>query len=176
MNPATNPYIAPNLGAPASRQGALGAWLNYRKLTSSAYIPNRWDREQIKHWSLYFVTLPAVFPGTFTIAPSETLEFPAVLPPQFALESLMVSSNQPEGVRLSLYDEKRNQAIVNPTGPELMLGNLGGNGKTRLFLKRLYFFELSTTLLASIANMSASQQSGQIVLVGYTPGSPGMVE
>lgn len=176
MNPTTNPYTKQNIGAPRSRHGALGAWLPSRKLTSSAYIPNRWDREKIKNWGIYFVTIPSVFPGTFTIGPSDTLEFEAVMPPQFALESLMQSSNQPESVRLELYDTKRNQAIINPGGPELMIGNVGGNGQNRLFLKRLYFFEENTTVLATIANLSANQQSGQIVMVGYTPGSPGIVE
>jgi hypothetical protein len=176
MNPVTNPYTRENLGAPRSRMGAMGTYLSYRGLRSSAYIPNRFDRDKIKNWSLYFCTLPAVFPGVFTIAPNDTLEFESILPPQFALESLMISSNQPESVRLTLYDMNRNQAIINPGGPELMIPNLGGTGKFRLFLKSLYFFEPSTTLLASIANLSANQQSGQIILVGYTPGSPGMVE
>ncbi|MGA8224008.1 MAG: hypothetical protein WB780_20330 [Candidatus Acidiferrales bacterium] len=176
MNPATNPYTKPNLGAPPSRHGALGAWLNSHKLTSSAYEPTRFDREKIKNWQLYFATIPSVAPGLFSLAANDTLEFEALLPFEFAWESVLVYSNQPQSVRLTLYDAKRQQAFIDPGGPELNLPNLGGDGKRRLFLKELYFFDVGSSVLANITNLSGQTQSGQIVLVGYTPGSPGMVE
>jgi hypothetical protein len=82
-------------------------------------------------------------------------------------------SNQPEGAQLSLFDENSQQALVNPSGPDLLTPNFGGTGKRPYFFKKLLFLDPGDELLATITNLSANPQIGQIVVTGLQPILPG---
>ena len=172
FNPLNNPYMKENYGVPLAK---YPIWLATRGMQTSAFVPSRRERALLREWVPYWLPIPSSGNGRWSLSPNDTLEFQAVCPVLFAVTAILVSSQQPEGALVnSLYDDKREQSLINPSGPALNLFNLGGTGPKAFYLKRIYFIEPGTSLLADLTNLSDLANSGQIVLQGFQPPTPGM--
>lgn len=169
MNQRTNIWTRDNYGAPPARQGPLGLFLPYRKLISAAWLPTRWEREKIKGWRFYMMSIPTGFPGMFMLDPQATQQYTATTPVYFALCGFVAFANQPEGVTVELYDNDTQQPLIDPFGPPLNHNLLGGSGRRPFFMKEFFFMDPGDTLTATIANPSVNPQQGQIVAVGFEP-------
>jgi len=173
MNPLTNVWTKNQVGQPPGNHGRMGLWLHTRKMISAAFVPDRWQRRQIKGWAPYMLAIPD---GSqlFTVGAQQTVEVTASCPVNFAAVGFAIKSFGP--CVIELYDVNSDQALINASGPAIQISNLGGNGKFPFFLKRMYCMDLGNTLIATITDLSGSQNSGQIVLYGYEPLFPGVIE
>jgi len=120
FNPMRNPYTRENYGSPLAK---YPLWLSTRGLQTSAFVPSRWERMRLDGWAPYWLPIPsgtgAANTGLWSLAGNDTLEFQAICPVRFAVGAIMVHSQQPEGVLVTLYDDQRQQALINPSGPLL---------------------------------------------------------
>jgi len=173
MDPRTNLWTRQNCGAPPGRHGSLGLWMGARKLITSAFVPDRWQRRGVLGWRPYWLSIPSQRPGYWQVGPQDTLEFEAVCPVNLVVAGIMQFCNQPEGALVELYDVENDQALINPGGPSLRLANLGGDAKHPFFLKRLHPMNAGNSILVDIANLSTRTNTGQIVVYGFTPLFPG---
>lgn len=172
MNPSTNVWTRPSYGAPPSNHGRFGLWLSQRKLITSAYVPNRWQRLGIRGWRPYWMPIPSDQPY-FQLLAQQTLEYEAVCPVFFVMFGALAFCNQPEGALVELYDTENDQALINPNGPALRLANAGGDAKNPFFFKRPLPMDAGSAILADITNLSLNTNYGQIALYGYQPLFPG---
>lgn len=176
MNLQSNPFTAMNAGAPPPRH-PMGLFLPRRKLISSIYLPDRWQRLKIKNWWPYSQTIPGEFPGIFTLTSQETNDFSAGVPTYFCLTGFSVflypypgaNINQTPQITIELYHPETNQALINPNSPPMLVNLLGGNGKNPFFFKEFFFMDPGDTLLARLSNLGTLTQQGQIVANGFYP-------
>lgn len=169
MEPSTNVFTKENFGAPPPAHGKLGLYIPRRGLLSSAYLPSRWQRKKIEGWRLYMLSIPATFPGMFSLAAQDTEQFTANVPVYFALGGFVGTTNNSAGVQVQLFYQEQQQALVNPFGPDLQLSNLAGDGQNTTWLKEFMFMDPGDTLVATIANLAPVSQQGQFVAVGFQP-------
>lgn len=173
MNPATNPWTKNQIGQPPGNHGKMGLWLSARKMLTSQFVPDRWQRRQIRGWAPYSMAIPDGG-QLWTVAGQGTVEVTGTCPVNFAVVGFAVESFAP--CVLELYDVNSDQALINASGPALQMPNLGGTGKYPFFLKRIFCMDVGNTLIATITDLSGAQNSGQIVLLGYEPLFPGVIE
>jgi hypothetical protein len=159
---ASNHFVRENLGAPPPKY-RLGLWLNYRKLASAAYVPNRFERAKLRNG------IPCSIVIDWVLASEQTLEFRGISPGFFWIDRILTSSLLPEGARAMLYDPQRKRAF---TDQPISLSNLGGDAKEPFFLKQLYPLNPNSPILARVTNLAKSINRGQIVLPGNTVSGP----
>jgi hypothetical protein len=147
----------------------MGLFLPYRKLISAAYLPTRWERDKIKDWVIYCLTVPDAFPGMITLAGQATQQVTATVPVYFALCGFVTFASQPEGWTAELFHNDTQQALINPFGPPLNQNLLGGSGRRPFFLKEFFFMDPGDTLTATVANQSENPQLCQLVGIGFQP-------
>lgn len=98
-----NPFARQNLGAPPPRH-PLGLWLNYRKLTSSAYVPSRRERAKLRGGEFYGVAI------NWALANSSADYFTAIVPAAFIATMIVADGTQghvgPQYLT-SLYDTEQ---------------------------------------------------------------------
>ncbi len=173
QDPATNPFTRENWGAPPAAQGGMGLYLPQRGVTTALYIPSRWERFKILGWAPFDLAIPSTNNGLWQLVGNDAQQFSSPTPVYFCAVGFKQWSNQPEGAQLSLFDENSQQALINPSGPDLLTANFGGTGKRPYFFKKLLFLDPGDELLATITNLSANPQIGQIVVTGLQPILPG---
>ena len=116
LNVRINPWIAPNLGAPPP-QHPRGAWLNYRKLASSGYVPNRFQRAKLLGSQPYAIVIP------WALDSQQTLEFQGVAPGYFAMLEAVGDSLEAEGYDLHFHWSGRHKLGLN-TLADFLAGEL----------------------------------------------------
>lgn len=177
-HPLSNPWTRENIGAPAAPQGGLGLFLPQRKLITPSWIPNRWERFKIRGWAPYHLTIPSeqipgYNPGLWALTGFDVQQFAAQCPVFYAIGGFLTWSNQREGATISIYDVNAQQALTNPSGPDLLTANMGGTGKHPFFLKKFLFLDPGDEILATISNLSPNPQIGQVAMIGFQPLFPG---
>lgn len=95
----------------------------------------------------------------------DTLEYQVISPSVFAWTDIESMSQQPEGFQAEFYDPRVNHAL---TDQPILQALVAGTGQQQFFLKRIYYLAPRGSILARIANLSTSQNQGQIVLHGFT--------
>ena len=173
MNPLKNPFTKNQVGHPAGLHGKLGLFLPTRKLISALYVPDRWARLGLRGWSPYLLAIPDSSP-TWTVDGQATIEVTASTPVKFAAVGVGVHSLA--AVVIELYDAGSQQSIINSSGPNLLLDNLGGTAKFPFFFKKPYTMDAGNTLILTVTNLSLTQNQGQVVLWGYEPLFPGITQ
>ena len=173
MNPYTNVWTKNQMNQPPGNHGRMGLWMTTRKMLTAPFVPDRWQRRQIKGWAPYSMAIPDGG-QLWTVAGQATVEVTGTCPVNFAVVGIAVESFG--ACVLELYDVNSDQAIINASGPALQMPNLGGTGKYPFFFKKLYCMDVGNTLIATITDLSGSQNSGQIVLLGYEPLFPGVID
>ena len=156
LNVRINPWIAPNLGAPPP-QHPRGAWLNYRKLASSGYVPNRFQRAKLLGSQPYAIVIP------WALDSQQTLEFQGVAPGYFAMLEAVGDSLEAEGYQALLYDPNRKRQL---TDRPLDFSNLVGDAREPFIFRTTYTLEPKTPILARITNLATAPNQGQLVIHG----------
>ena len=161
MNPFSQSPHAP----PAKHR--LGFWLGYRKLMAKAFVPSRGDRRRLAGSRPYQAVI------VWSLNAEQTDSFFTVTPGYFGVWGLVGSSQQPEGVEVTIFDPARNRYL---TDNPLQLDNLAGTAQHPYFFRSssgslankggIYIFEPNTQILAKVANLSGQANSGSIVLCG----------
>jgi hypothetical protein len=172
QHPALNPILRENWGAPraTNSKGLFEVWLPWRKLLTPNYLPSRWERLKIKGWVQNLMPIPSDPPGMFFLEGNDSQEYAGQTVSYFALAGFLAVSNQPEGISLSsLYDMDQEQSLISTSGPALWMSNLAGDAKHPFWLKKLHFMDPGDTILATLTNLSANVQQGQLVAVGFAP-------
>jgi len=151
-----NPWVAPNLNA-APPVHPRGRWLNYRKLASSGYVPNRRDRAKLLGGRPYAIVIP------WQLDAQQTLEFQGVAPGYFAILELVGDSLEPEGYKLMLYDPNRKRQL---TDRPIDFPNIVGDARQPFIFKKPYPLDPKTPLLATMTNLATVPNQGQVVVWG----------
>lgn len=151
-----NRFTIQNFGAPAPRH-RLGLWLSYRKLISSAFVPNRWLREKLHGGTPKWLAM------AYSLAAQQTGQVQDVAPGNFVVLAIMATSAQPEGIQVLLYDPRRKRQL---TAYPLAFPRLAGDSKHPFVLKRPYPLAPKTPFLAAITNLSTLANNGYIVVYG----------
>ncbi|MGH9406771.1 MAG: hypothetical protein ACRD3D_13165 [Terriglobia bacterium] len=171
-----NPFIKQNDGAPPPRH-ALGLWLNYRKLTSAAYVPNRRERVKLRGGKFYGVVI------NWSLLGYGVDQFKGVVPGWFyatqivAFGSVNRGPGITEGFSVTVYDPARGvvwsdqQVIGTNSGGGTAFG-ASLSGFRNFYLKQFYLFQPRTPILAQIKEITGVNNSGQIVIYGYIVSSP----
>jgi hypothetical protein len=160
-----NPFTQPPDAPPGRNR--LGIWLTYRKLMTIPYVPSRADRARLWGSRFYQAVIQ------WELDAQQTDSFFTVTPGYFGVFGFVGSSQQPEGVQVSLFDPYRNRQL---TESPMVFDNFAGSAKHpfiypsaggRLHNKGgIYIFQPNTQILAKIANLSMQANSGQIVALG----------
>jgi len=160
-----SPFAQPSDAPPPRNR--LGLWLSYRKLITKPYVPSRADRERLRGSRFYQAVI------NWSLDPEQTDSFFTVTPGYFGVWGFVGSSQQPEGVQVSLYDPERKRQL---TESPLVFDNFAGTAQHPFIFASaggrlsgkggIYIFEPNTQILAKIANLSKIANSGQIVCNG----------
>ena len=141
---------------------ALGLWLTYRKLASSAYVPTAQARQALGGGKL-----PYWYVFNYNLAARQTLEYRAVTSKNFYLLAMTGDSNVGQqgtpGFRAQIFDGKR-QMRFSDRGVEM--ANLVGNAQGPAFQRVPYQFQPLSPILVRVQNTLAIPNAGQIVLYG----------
>lgn len=139
---------------------ALGLWLTYRKLASSAYVPSAQARQALTG------KLPYWYVFNYNLTARQTLEYRAVTSKRFHLLAIMGDSNV-GGVagnfRAQIFDARRKLRF---SDRGVNFANLTGNARGPAFERVAYRFEPLSPILIRVQNVDAAPNAGQIVLYG----------
>lgn len=148
-----------NAGLPLRH--ALGLWLTYRKLATSAYVPSAQTRQPLAG------KLPFWYVFNYNLTARQTMEYRAVTSKNFYLLAIMGDSQVglpgAPGFRAQIFDAARKMRFSD-RGVEM--ANLVGNAQGPAFERVPYRFEPLSPILVRVQNTLAVANAGQIVLYG----------